>query len=432
MKRTIRVLPWFVMFCVMTTVRMSAQDKTFLTDSVHQRVFAPGAPNGLTLYRTTPFRIPGKKASEYTAEDWGTVIDSTWGPGQSAAEQLNVFDTFWNLVDQRWAGFPNLGLNWDSMRTVYRPQIGSGLSRGRFAALMDRMWLPLLENHTWIYDWIVYSIFDNLPGGFFCKRGVPLLAIGNGGLDVLGAAVTPMPDSSGLVYRITPGNPLGLQPGDLILGYEGVPWKKLYRQMLDNGVPIYAQMSTGSTPESRNHLFLSAVGWNWGMFDTIDVVKYSTGDTLHLPTAPLSTVTPTLWATEQVPVAGVPMPGGTYVTAGPAVSWGVVQETNIGYVYVWDWDDRDHGPSAQLFHDAIYDLRHNKNVAGLVLDFRMNWGGGTPLRTEVFHSFSTSTLLPKWPVPIELKQPITWALVSSQISLRFIHVPLRPTRSIIR
>ena len=369
MRTAIVFLLCIVALCFLPIMSSSAQDK------FPKPAFRSSLPGQTLSNRALQYKIAGKRASQYTAQDWGQVIDSTWGPGQTAAEQLNVFDTFWDHVDQWWSGFPNISLNWDSMRTVYRPQIGSGLSRGRFAALMDRMWLSLLEHHTYIVDEGVYSTFAYPPQEFTYKKGVPLLVMGNGFLDVLGAAVTPMPDSSNLVYRVVPGNPLGLEPGDLILGYEGVPWKTLYRQMLDNGVPIFAFASSGSTPESRYHQLISGVGWNWGMFDTIDVVKYSTGDTLHLPTAPLSTIKSILWATEQVPVAGVPMPKGTYFWGGSEVSWGVVQGTNIGYVYVWDWDYGGPGVSAQLFRDAIYDLRHNKNVDGLVLDFRMNFGG---------------------------------------------------------
>jgi hypothetical protein len=367
-----------VVICFLPMMQSSGQENTLLPDKFLRRASASNLASQGSFYRTTPYRILGKKASQYTAEDWGKVIDSTWGPGQTGAQQLNVFDTFWNLVDRSWSGFPNLALNWDSIRAVYRPQIGSGLSRGRFLSLMSRLWLATQEHHTWIVDDKVESIFGT-PADLEYRAGVPLLCINTGFLSLLGAAITPMPDSSGLVYRVTQGNPLGLVPGDLVLGYEGVPWKRLYQQTLDDGVPVSnAWSSPGSSPESRTHEVLSSVGWNWSMFETIDVVKYSTGDTLHLPTAPLLNYTPTLWATDQVPIAGVPMPQGCYLNGtGPAVSWGVVQGTNIGYVYVWEWDGElgRPGPVAQLFHDAIYDLRHNKNVDGLVLDFRTNWGG---------------------------------------------------------
>ena len=185
---------------------------------------------------------------------------------------------------------------------------------------------------------------------------------------------------------------MGLQPGDLVLGYDGVPWKNLYRSLLDAGVPVsYLSSINGSTPKSTTHAFLSAVGMNWGLFDTIDVVKYSSGDTLHLSTALLDTVRETVFASEQVPIAGVPMPqapGGAV-----AVSWGVVQGTSTGYIYVWDWNSPR---TSQLFQNAVDDLIHVRRVKGLVIDFRMNFGGnfayGNGGLSQLFNVDPTSNL----------------------------------------
>jgi hypothetical protein len=334
-----------------------------------------GASNSLPQIQTrthAPGKIVGKKVTNYTAEEWGTWIDSTWGAGQTATQQLHVFDTFWDGINTTWGGFPNLSLNWDSIRALYRPQISSGLSRGRFAALMSRVWMPLLEYHTYIYDLKVDTTFGDDWAFWRYKPGIPLLLIGTQWRDPIGAPITAMQDSNGLVYRAVPGHPLGLQPGDVILGYEGVPWKQLYPRLLEMGVPVNRYWSSpGSTPESRQQLAMSAVGWNWGMFDTIDVVKYATGDTVHMPTAPLATSTQAIWASDQVPIPGVQMPEGS-VSNTNAVSWGVVQGTNIGYIYVWDWYT---SMTAQRFSDAVTDLRYAKNVDGLVIDFRMNLGG---------------------------------------------------------
>ena len=218
MKTAIECLLCVVAFCFLSILQSSAQDKTPLSDKFPRRAITPSLSGQPLSNRAPRYTIPGKRASQYAAEDWGKVIDSTWGPGQSAADQLNVFDTFWSIIDQQWPGFPNLPLNWDSLRTVYRSQIGSGLSRGRFYALMSRMWLALTEVHSFVTDTKVdYAFGGGLGSNSFQYRpGVPLLLIGTGRLDVLGAAVTPMPDSSGLVYRVAPGNPLGLEPGDLV------------------------------------------------------------------------------------------------------------------------------------------------------------------------------------------------------------------------
>jgi len=379
MKTTSGLLVCVSVLCFFPIMRSSAQGNAVMSDKFPTPSLAPHRSTRPAFFPAPRYTIPGKRASQYTANDWGEVIDSTWGVGQGATAQQQIFDTFWSLIDQQWSGFPNLSVSWDSIRTLYRPQIGPGLSRGRFFALMSRMTLELLEHHTYIYDNSVESVFGALnydANSFHYRSGVPLIWFGTSWLDQLGAPVTPMPDSSGLVYRSDPKNPLGLEPGDLILGYEGVPWKVLYQKLMDYGVPLsrywsWGLSTTGSTAESRSHMALSAVGSNWGMFDTIDVVKYSTGDTLHLSTAPLATYTPSVWATEQVPVAGVPMPQGNS-TGAPAISWGVIQGTNIGYVYAWDWSTAS---DPQLFTNAIYDLRYNKKVQGLVIDFRMNSGG---------------------------------------------------------
>ena len=321
-----------------------------------------------TPARSQAYRIPGKKVSQYTAEDWGAWIDSTWGPGQGAATQTGIFDKFCGAVTSYWAGFPNLGLNWDSLRTTLRAQIATGLSRGRFYALMSRVWLALREYHTGIND---KRIDEPLLAQYV--PGVPILSIGNYWWDGIGAPVTPQSDSTLFVYRAAPGNPLGLEPGDVLLGYEGVPWKKLYRSLLDAGVPVQRTYATGgSTPEAMTHVFLNTAGWNWGMFDTIDVVKYASGDTLHLATELLLgfNLGGSVVASDQVPVPGVPLPYEP--VSSRAVSWGIVQGTRIGYVYVWDWATTS---TQQLFQHAIDNLLHQEMVEGLVIDFRTNWGG---------------------------------------------------------
>ena len=406
MKLTIGFLLCITASCFLPIMNSSAQE-TLPPGRFTKRVFTARVSSPPLYRRSEPFRIEGKMASQYTAADWAKLIDSTWGPGQSAADQLSAFDTFWNAIDQQWVGFPNLSLNWDSLRAVYRPQIGSGLSRGRFYALMSRIWLALLDRHTYIIDEAIESIFGKAGVyptvgslvNFHYSPGVPLLRIGTGWLDALGAAVTPMPDSSALVYRVAPGNPLGLKPGDLVLGYEGIPWKRLYRQLLDAGMPVSRDWSNaGSSSGSNTHMFLSSVGSNWGLFDTIDIVKYSTGDTLHFPTAPLATLSQTVWASEQMPLPGVSMPPTCWIYdqgsfTDSSVSWGVVQGPNIGYVYVWDWY-MDSAP--KLFSDAIYDLCKNKNVKGLVIDFRMNRGGDAayafPGLSQLFNFDPTSNL----------------------------------------
>jgi hypothetical protein len=316
--------------------------------------------------------------------DWQHIIDSTWGPGLPTDTKLSVFDNYWNLVDQTWGGFPNLIVNWDSLKNVYRPLVAAGVSRGRFYGILCRLTRALNEWHVYTIDQGIdsstgyYGLSDpeypNYPS-FRCQPTLPFINF-NALLyrTNFGAGLTPLPDSTALVYSVMPNHPLNLQPGDVIMGYNGVPWRQLIRELLDAELPMLGGGSfLGSTLAVEQHVATMSVGMNWGLFDTIDVVKYSNGDTLHLPTSLLTTISPPYHiATEQLAVKGVPFPD---IQNSKMVSWGVVEGTSTGYIYIWDWWGGAAEQTQALFTQAIDELIHQKKVHGLLLDFRINWGG---------------------------------------------------------
>ena len=84
-----------------------------------------------------------------------------------------------------------------------------------------------------------------------------------------------------------------------------------------------------------DHLFIGA-GMNWHLFDTMDVLKYSTGDTVHLSVAPLVNLNaPPMLNNEQMEIPDIPFPN--YFN-DEVVTYGVLDNTNIGYIYVVsDW-----------------------------------------------------------------------------------------------
>jgi hypothetical protein len=314
------------------------------------------------------YRSP-KRPGHNTAEDWRVLIDSLWGPGFPTSTKLEIFDTFWNLIDKQYAGFPYLNVNWDSLKVVYRPEVAAGVSRGRFQAILGQMYLPLCEVHTFIADAGLDSSF--LQGGeLVFKPGIPMFwTNGWGPVGNFGAALTPLPDSSLLVYRAITSHPLGLVPGDIILGYDRIPWKKLYKDLLSARLPFeWWDGPFGSTNTSMTYSLLNSAGNNWSLFDTVDVVKYMSGDTVHLPTNPLAGLDWfSLYATDQVPVPGIHMPD---IAGGEFISYGMIDNTSTGYVYASRWNAADASP----FATAIADLVTVKKVKGLILDFRYNLG----------------------------------------------------------
>jgi hypothetical protein len=302
-----------------------------------------------------------KAPGHYSPADWRAAIDAAWGTGLPTADKLNIFNTFWNNIDQDFACFQDLDVNWDSLRTVYQDEIALGVSRGRFAAIMNHLSLALRESHTYCDDKTVnwYTSLD---------PGVPLLVIGGRGLNNhFGACLTPLSDGSLLVYKSIPGHPLGLVRGDVVLGYDDVPWKVLYEQLIAAQLPITGSW-WGCSDSAYEHIWLMSAGMNWHLFDTIDIVRYATGDTVNLSTAPLAGLTTDIFGSEQMDIAGVPKPDPL---ADDFVSWGIVSETQIGYIYVMGWM----GNAGVEFHDAIDDLMFNHTTSGLIIDFRTNYGG---------------------------------------------------------
>jgi len=314
-----------------------------------------------------------KKPGHYTREDWQEAIDETWGWGLPKAQKLSIFDTFWGRIDEEYACFidhpdyyPGF---WDDLRNLYRTEIETGdqtygVSRGRFAAIMNYLAMALKDSHTWVKDLLVNTQTSLEPG-------VPLLVVGAYGENGhFGAGLTPLPDSSLLIYKTVQDHPLALEPGDIVLGYDGIPWKELYQELIEAQLPLYHVLGYfwGSSESAYTHSFLKAAGMNWHLFDALDIVKYGTDDTLHLSIEPLIGQDMQLWCTEQMEIPGVPMPD---YNAGGRVTFGIIDGTQIGYIYVFGWN----GNIEEPFFNAVNTLMNDYETTGLILDFRGAFGG---------------------------------------------------------
>jgi C-terminal processing protease CtpA/Prc len=108
---------------------------------------------------------------------------------------------------------------------------------------------------------------------------------------------------------------------------------------------------------------------NWHLFKTIDIRKHATRTVEHYPTALLNTTPPlrSPFCSEQLPVPGVAKPAALTHT----VSWGTIEGTRIGYVYVSIWG----GDAGERFEQAIRELTQDRDTDGLIIDFRLNRGG---------------------------------------------------------
>jgi Peptidase family S41 len=311
----------------------------------------------------------GKKTIDFTPADWKVVVDARWGSGLPTSEKLRLFDLLWDAVDRGYGGFEGLDFDIDDFKAAYRPEIEAGVSRGRFAAIMNHFAYRLEDLHTYTYDFPVdYSTR---------MKGNPVMVVGQYDTNqTFGAVLAMLPDSTLAVYRTVDNHPLGLERGDLILGYEGVPWKDIYPKLVAAELPLRLQVTRAAAREANEYYLMQAAGMNWHLFDTIDIQKNASGETQHLNTSIMNGFSRTMWGNDQLTIPGVPWPNRS---ANERVGWGIIDGTNIGIVTVTSWS-----------FDAKYDIRNrfrraiqefmDADVDGIIIDQRYNTGGGSLAR----------------------------------------------------
>jgi hypothetical protein len=295
-----------------------------------------------------------------TPQQRAAAIDAYWGDGPPTAEKLRIFDKFWQYADEHFAAFQRVDVDWPAVRDRYRAEVARGVSRGRFAAIMNQLSLALHDSHSFALDLSV-NVFT-VP-----EPGVPLFGVGGWVVDTSGACLTAQDDGSALVYSALQNHPLGLEPGDRILGYDGRPWRDLYRELLREELPLWP-IWWGSSGSAFDHTFVMSAGLNWHLFETMDIAKHGSGNVVHVPTSLMPGALFYGFCSEEMDIPGVPKP---HFFAGDFVSSGIVDGTRIGYVYAWSWS----GNARDEFAAAVRELTQVEHVDGLIVDLRFNEGG---------------------------------------------------------
>jgi hypothetical protein len=355
-------------FICLTMILFSSILPTFSQDS-NTREFNPDRPLFFTPKSHDPNFLKSGKLSTRSfyqrKSDWQHIIDSTWGPGAPLAEKLRIYNTYAQTIHYKSDVLCFLNTNWDSLYNHYLSQITESTSKGAFSAIMSHFAYALKDGHTLALDRTV--VFSAL------NPGIPVLLIGSYmSVEHFGAVTTVLPDSTTLVLRVAPNHPLNLEPGDIILGYEGVSWKNLVRELFDAGLPMGA--STGGCKSADTYQNLCGAGLNWHLFSTIDILRNSIGDTVHLSVTPMLNLNvPTMLNNEQLAIQNIPFPKFNPmepVDSDTIVTYGILEKTNIGYIFL-----SSHLPTTNADEQFYSAINAMKNTDALIIDMRLNPGG---------------------------------------------------------
>ncbi len=186
----------------------------------------------LMLVLTLPTTLwSQERIGRHTVAEWRDIIDTTWGAGETTDEKLRIFDLFWDAVDQQYAGFGGIEDKWQQMRS-YQDTVALGVSRGRFAGICGHLVQSLQDIHVNMCDVGVSSTPLSAGAPLLYPIGFDMPSQNWGAIRHFGACLTPLPDSTLLIYAAVDNHLLGLVRGDVVLGYDGRLWKDLIRELL--------------------------------------------------------------------------------------------------------------------------------------------------------------------------------------------------------
>lgn len=297
---------------------------------------------------------------------WSERVESFWGDAPEEEERLRVFDHLWESLAEDYASFDSYDVDWEASREHYRPLVAEDQGYGSFYGHLRQMVDQLHDPHAPLLSQTVCTTrVRERPPAWRNIDAIP----------AVGGCVTLDDQGELLVYQVASGdsNPLDLEPGDVIVGFDGQPWEEALAEVESWGLPECDE-DFAMAPVSRARRRAATVAANSHLFSTIEVRRYASGAVESHDTGPvIDKSTEITVCADQIPTPGLSQPVLSWAEldlgrCSNCLSWGVVPGTNIGFISAYAWygdalDDLDEAVEALYETDA------------LVVDQRFNLGG---------------------------------------------------------
>jgi hypothetical protein len=197
-------------------------------------------------------------------------------------------------------------------------------------------------------------------------------------IPIVGGCVTLDDEDELLVYRAgaDDDNPLGLEPGDVIVGFDGKSWQQNLADIDEWGLPECDE-DFAAAPISAARQRAASLPSNAHLFTTIEIRRYGASEVESYATEELlENISNYILCGDYVPVEGVDeavedLGDLDWNNCTNCVSYDLVPETNIGYVTILGW----YGGALSDFAAAVEALW---TTDGLIIDQRFNLGGVVP------------------------------------------------------
>jgi len=277
-----------------------------------------------------------------------TPVPPTASPTPGNIAYLDMFETVWGTIDERYFDPTFGGVDWQAMHDRYRPLIAAAQDDLEFYKLINEMVFALGVSHLFV---IPPEAMQYLESADTCP--------GSAGLDVR------LVNGQMVVTAVEPGYPAeaaGLRPGDVILTMEGLPVERA-NEMMPFDLPV------ASEEESLAEALATVRGSFYGEPGTTVTITYlDAQDQVHEVQLLRQQRSETLAESPE----GLPP---FYVEVES-------QELDSGIGYIWL--SAFHSGVFQEVLDAI-DALHD--APGLILDLRGNPGGFYHVRKGIAEKF---------------------------------------------